>query len=171
MAEIWEVYDEEGNPTGKTYDRSMPLFWEPGNYHLGADVWIINDENKVLIQKRSPQKRLEPNVWAMTGGTVIYGEIPIETVARESSEELDIDIPKDQLKLVTKFKTGNVWIMAFILKKNYDISQMTFQADEVSEVKWATIEEIDEIFERGDFIKNRWEFIRKFIKQEIESNK
>lgn len=170
MAEIWEVYDEDGNPTGRTYDRSMPLFWEPGNYHLGADVWIINSDNKVLIQKRSPQKRLEPNVWAMTGGTVIYGEIPVETVVREANEELGIDIPKDQLKLVTKFKTGNVWIMAHILKKNYDISKMIFQQEEVSDAKWATLEEIDELFESGNFIKNRWEFIRSFIKQEIENN-
>ena len=170
MAEIWELYDEDGKPTGKIYDRSMPLFWEPGNYHLGADVWIIDDENKVLIQKRSPKKRLEPNVWAMTGGTVIYGEIPVETVAREANEELGIEIPQDQLKLVTKFKTGNVWVMAFILRNNYDITKMTFQEEEVSTAKWATIEEVDEIFESGNFIKDRWEFVREYIKQEIDNN-
>ena len=27
-----------------------------GFYHQGADVWIINSGNKILIQKRSPRK-------------------------------------------------------------------------------------------------------------------
>ena len=55
----------------RKYDKSV---FERGLYHLGADVWIINKENKILIQKRAAQKRLEPNVWAMTGGSVIVGE-------------------------------------------------------------------------------------------------
>ena len=168
--ETWDILDENGNLTGKTMHKGDKIVWQEGIYHPGADVWIINSENKLLIQKRSPEKKFEPNVWAMTGGTVIYGEIPVETVAREANEELGIEIPQDQLKLVTKFKTGNVWVMAFILRNNYDITKMTFQEEEVSTAKWATIEEVDEIFESGNFIKDRWEFVREYIKQEIDNN-
>ena len=168
--ETWDILDENGNLTGKTMHKCDKIVWQEGIYHPGADVWIINSENKLLIQKRSPEKKFEPNVWAMTGGTVIYGEIPVETVAREANEELGIEIPQDQLKLVTKFKTGNVWVMAFILRNNYDITKMTFQEEEVSTAKWATIEEVDEIFESGNFIKDRWEFVREYIKQEIDNN-
>ena len=73
------------------YERKV---FERGFYHLGADVWIINSDNKILIQKRSSLKRLEPNVWAMTGGSVIVGENSLETIVREAKEELNIDIEK-----------------------------------------------------------------------------
>ncbi len=104
----------------------------------------------------------------MTGGSVILGENSKDTIVRESKEELDIDINANDLKLITKFKTGNVWIDTYILKCDYDISEMKFQEDEVSDVKWATWIEISDLVNNGQFIKHRWEFISKFIKEEIE---
>lgn len=59
----------------------------------------------------------------MTGGTVILEENSYETIVREAKEELDIDIEASNLKLITKFKTGNVWIDAFVLKKDFDIKK------------------------------------------------
>ncbi len=166
--EYWEVLDGEGKPTGeimKKYDKEV---FDRGFYHLGLDVWIINSNNKILIQKRSPLKKLEPNVWAMTGGSVIVGENSLKTIVREAKEELDIDIDINKLKLITKFRTGNVWIDTYVLKCDYDISKMRFCKEEVQDAKWATWEEIDELVKKGQFIKHRWEFVNKFIKEEID---
>lgn len=166
--ELWEVLDGEGNLTGEIMEKYDRKVFEKGFYHLGADVWIINSDNKILIQKRSPLKRLEPNVWAMTGGSVMLGEKSLKTIVREAKEELDIDINANNLKLITKFRTGNVWIDTYILKCDYDISKMKFQEDEVSDAKWATWDEIDDLVNKGQFIKHRWEFVNKFLKEEIE---
>ena len=166
--EYWEVLDGEGKPTGeimKKYDKEV---FDRGFYHLGSDVWIINSNNKILIQKRSPLKKLEPNVWPMTGGSVIVGENSLKTIVREAKEELDIDIDINKLKLITKFRTGNVWIDTYVLKCDYDISKMRFCKEEVQDAKWATWEEIDELVKKGQFIKHRWEFVNKFIKEEID---
>lgn len=92
----------------------------------------------------------------MTGGSVILGEQSKETIVREAKEELDIDINPNELKFITKFKTGNVWIDTYILKHDYDISKMKFQEDEVSDAKWATWEEINTLVKNGEFIKHRW---------------
>ena len=74
MIEQWNILDNNENPTGeimKKYDQKY-LIW---NYIIQVSyVWIINNENKILIQKKSEQKRLELNVWAMTGDSVILGE-------------------------------------------------------------------------------------------------
>ena len=166
--ELWEVLDDKGNLTGEIMEKYDKRVFDKGLYHLGADVWIINDENKILIQKRSENKRLEPNVWAMTGGSVILGEDSKKTIVREAKEELDITIDSNKLKLITKFKTGNVWIDTYILKVNYDINKMKFQEDEVSDVKWTTWTEINDLVSSGQFIKHRWEFVSKFLKEEIE---
>ena len=165
--ELWEVLDDNGNPTGEIMEKYDQKVFDKELYHLGSDVWIINNENKILIQKRSEQKRLEPNVWAMTGGSVILGEKSKETIVREAKEELDIDINPNELKFIT----GNVWIDTYILKHDYDISKMKFQEDEVSDAKWATWEEINTLVKNGEFIKHRWEFVNKFLKVELEETK
>lgn len=171
MIEQWEILDNNGNTTGEIMEKYDQKVFDRGLYHLGSDVWIINSENKILIQKRSQQKSLEPNVWAMTGGSVILGEQSKETIVREAKEELDIDINPNELKFMTKFKTGNVWIDTYILKHDYDISKMKFQEDEVSDVKWATWEEINTLVKNGEFINHRLEFVNEFLKDEFEEIK
>ena len=149
------------------YDQKV---FDRGFFHLGSDIWMINRENKILIQKRSPMKRLEPNVWAMTGGSVVLGENSVDTIVRETKEEIGIDIDASQLKLVTKFRTGTVWIHAYVLHCAYPVSEMKFRPEEVSEAKWATWEEIDELVKQGQFIQNRWQFVGKCLQAEIEGN-
>ena len=56
--ELWNILDENGNPTGVTLDKNDKRAWEKGAYNQGVDAWIINSENKILIQKRAPQKVL-----------------------------------------------------------------------------------------------------------------
>ena len=169
--ELWEVLDGEGNPTGEIMEKYDRKVFERGLYHLGSDIWIINSDNKILIQKRSHLKRLEPNVWAMTGGSVILGENSLKTIVREAKEELDIDINADNLEFITKFRTGNVWIDTYVLRYDYDISKMKFQEDEVSDAKWATWDEIEDLVNNGQFIKHRWEFVKQFLKERLANNK
>lgn len=166
--ELWEVLDDKGNPTGEIMEKYDQKVFDRGLYHLGADVWIINSENKLLIQKRSEKKRLEPNVWAMTGGSVIVGESSLETIVREAKEELGIDIDPNKLKQITKIKTGSVWIDTYILKNDYDIAKMKFQKEEVADAKWVTWNEIDELVNKGMFIKHRWEFVKEILKKECK---
>ena len=82
--ELWEIIDDKGNATGEIMEKYDQKVFDRGLYHFGADVWIINSDNKILIQKRAKKKRLEPNVWAMTGGSVILGENSKETIVREA---------------------------------------------------------------------------------------
>ena len=62
VMELWEVLDDNGNATGEIMEKYDQKVFDRGFYHLGADVWIINSDNKILIQKRAKQKKLEPNV-------------------------------------------------------------------------------------------------------------
>ena len=161
--EIWDLVDEEVNITGKTIIKGEPI--PKGYYHVGADVWIINSENEILIQKRSSKKRLEPNKWAMTGGSTKKGETTIETIERETLEELGIKINKNELELITSYKTGTVWIYQYIIRKNVNLNEIVMQEDEVSEVKWVTYEEIEDLLKNDKFMNNRWEFVKDRIKE------
>lgn len=164
MEEIWDILDEKGNKTGRTMLKGLV---PEGFYHQGADVWIINSQNKILIQKRSSQKINSPNVWAMTGGSVIKGETSLQTIERETKEELGINLNMKDIKLVKQYKTGTVWLDTYLIKQDIDLKDIAMQEEEVCEVKWATYKEIEEMFDNKQFMKNRWEYIRDIIKDII----
>ena len=166
MEEVWDILDEKGNKTGRIMKKGL---LPEGFYHQGADVWIINSGNKILIQKRSPQKRNEPNVWAMTGGSVIKGETSLQTIERETKEELGISLNMKNIKLVKQYKTGTVWLDTYLIKQDIDLKDIIMQEEEVCEVRWATFKEIEELFAHNQFMENRWEYIRDIIKDFIRT--
>lgn len=165
--EIWDVLDENGIKTGKIMTKDDVKSFEEGILHQGVDVWIINSEGKILIQKRSPQKRLQPNVWAMTGGSVIKGETLLETLQREAKEELGINLDIKNAIKINHYRSGNVWLDEYIVKQDIDLKDIVMQEEEVSEVKFATYDEIEKIYQDNMFMKNRWEFVRDEIKKYI----
>ncbi len=156
--EIWDILDKDGNKTGKVIEKGQKM--PEGFYHLSGDVWIVNSENKILIQKRAPQKKLSPNVWAMTGGSVIKGETSLQTIERETEEELGIKLNVEDAQLVKKFRTRLVWVDTYLLKQDINIDDIVMKEDELTEVKWATYDEIEEMFNNNQFIEERWEKVR-----------
>ena len=163
--ETWDILDKNGNLTGKTMDKSDKIVWKEGIYHLGADVWIINSDNKILIQKRSPKKNFRPNVWAMTGGSVIKGETSLETLKRETMEELGIELDIDKAIKIKHYRTSNIWLDEYIVEQDVDLNKIILQEDEVCEVKFASFDEIEQLFQNKLFIDERWEYVRDEIKQ------
>ena len=98
MAELMDILDENRNKTGRIIERSIPM--KKGEYHLAVSVWIKNDAGEYLISKRSPMKRISPNMWETTGGSVLKGETSLEGALRETKEELGIDLDPSRGRLV-----------------------------------------------------------------------
>lgn len=117
----------------------MEEIWD---YHLGADVWIINSKNQILIQKRSPKKRQSPNVWAMTGGSVIKGETSLQTIERETQEELGIQLNMGNIQFIKHYKTRTVWLDTYFIRQDIDLKDVVMQEDEVFEVVILNIQTI-----------------------------
>ena len=141
--EKWELYDENGKKLFKTIYRGDEL--KENEYHISVHVWIINDKGEYLIQKRSPNKKKYPNMWAMTGGAVIYGENSQEACIRETHEELGLELDIDNLKKIGRIKKSNVFVDIWLAKKNCELNQLTLQEDEVSSVKWVNDDELNEL--------------------------
>jgi isopentenyldiphosphate isomerase len=150
LVEKWDVYDKSGNPTGKTKTRND--VFEPGEYHLGVSVWILNRNGELLIQKRSAAKRIHPNIWAVTSGAVISGETSIQGCIREAYEEIGIQLNEDDLVLLSRHFCKDIIFDDYITFREFPIENAAFQASEVSEVKWASITEIKQLFSLGLFM-------------------
>lgn len=169
--ENWDALDENGMLTGEVIQSGDKTALKDGVYHLGVDIWIINSENKILIQRRSTKKENQPGKWAMTGGSVIKGETSLEAIKRETMEELGIELDTSKARKIKHYRAGNVWLDEYIVNQNIDLNNIVLQEEEVSEVRFFTFDEIESIFQSGEFINNRWEYVRDEIKKNITKNK
>jgi isopentenyldiphosphate isomerase len=156
--EIWDLYDINGNKTGKTMERGAEV--PTGTYHLGADVWIMNSKGELLIQKRAKCKESYPDMWAMTGGSALKGENARKAICREAKEELGIELHQSELEFINKIRTPRTIINIFFVRKDIEIKDLILQEEEVSDAKWATLEEIEDLVSNNQFIKTRWDEVK-----------
>lgn len=98
---------------------------------------IFNNENKILLLKRSKSTNWCPNCWALVGGKIEANESPEEGLVREVKEETQIDLVKYKLKKIIKF--DNILEYLYISKVDNDKVQLN---GEHSEYKWYSLNEI-----------------------------
>jgi len=65
----------------------------------GTMTAIFNSDGKMLIAKRSPNKKIAPNRWNLIGGRIEPNEKPEYAAIREVFEETQIKLSPDDLSL------------------------------------------------------------------------
>lgn len=159
--ELLDVVDENNNLTGKREERKV--VHEKCLWHRHVSCYIMNQEGKLLFQKRSSNKLRNPNKWSKTGGHVDAGETVEDAILREIKEEVGVDIKKENIELIEVFKndyaTNKSFGYDFFTVVDYKENEYVIQKEELSEVKYFTIEEIEEIKRRNDpnYTFSRWE--------------
>ena len=156
MAEMWDVFDKNGNKTGRLQKRG---WMESGNYHLVVFVWIINEKGDFLISKRAPDIRW-PNKWACTAGSVVAGDDSITTALKEVREELGVILAPENGKRFKQYRNDitedcGEFIDVWIFRQEVDICSVVLQPDETCDAMWASAEKIRQLVEQDMFIPVR----------------
>lgn len=147
--EYIDIVDENNILTGEKAERE--LIHEKGIWHREVAVWIMNEEGKILLQKRAPTKKQSPNKWGLCAGHIGAGETVESAVIRELKEELGVSLSIDDLELMyikkeqTDFKNGQknyMFCYVYFFKTNKKISDYKIQKEELSEIKYITFEEL-----------------------------
>lgn len=159
--EIVDKFNNKRQPLNKTSERYERI---DGEYKLSMHVWIQNDKGEFLIQKRSPSKKVFPNFWSITGGGVDSGESTLDTVFRECKEELGIIAEEKNLELILSFKRKADFVDIYLLKHNIELKDIIMQEEEVTDVKWVSINEIKSMIENNEFAPNIPVYIEIFEK-------
>ncbi len=85
--EVFDIVDEQGRPVGKAL-RSQ-VHGNPELIHQAAHVIVEDSRGRIYLQKRSPDKDIQPGKWdTSVGGHAAPGEAPEATARREMAEEL-----------------------------------------------------------------------------------
>ena len=161
--ELRDLYDENKKLTGETIYKGQEV--PKGRYYITVVVFIQNNKNEFLLQKRVKEK---DGKWATTGGHPVSGETSQEGILTEIKEELGVDVSKEKLELFKTIKTEDDFVDIYYLKEDIDIKQIKIQEEEVEDVKWATIEEIKEIIKKEQFSETHKVFLKyclEYLKQ------
>jgi isopentenyldiphosphate isomerase len=148
--EVWDVLDKNGIPTGKTVERKKVCL-SRGEYHLVVHIWILGSDGRVLIQRRSFNKPLMPGEWAAIGSSAMSGEAPDEAAERELSEEMGIEAPRDELKLIRCMVRKNSILNIFLVQRDTPVSELNLQKSEVSDAKWVHRNKLRQTIKNGEF--------------------
>ncbi len=157
MSELWELYDNNGNKTGRSIQRGQAMF--TGEYHLSVSVWIVNHKGEWLIAKRSPLKATNPGIWETCGGAAIAGEDSLAAALREAKEELGLRLDDNKGRLFTRITKenqhppgGSCLIDVWMFSHECLITDIVLQPGETCDAKWASAETIRSMIAHGDFL-------------------
>lgn len=158
--EILDIVNEDNELTGEKETRQY--IHENNLWHRHVSCWIINEKGEVLFQRRSSNKKKNPNIWSKTGGHIIAGEDPKDALKREVKEELGINIIDENIILTGIYKSSDeenkYFGYDYIVKVKYKVEDYNLQIEELSEVKYITINEMVNLKRIGDenYTFNRW---------------
>ncbi len=156
MEELIDLLDENGNMIG-TIDKAIAH--RDGLWHKSVHIWMVNDKNEILLQHRCAEKNFFPNFWdCLFAGHVGAGEESIESVLREGKEEIGLNLQKDEVKHLFRFKehfewgniVSNEFVDVFLIRKNYEIDKDKFQKEEVDGLKWVKLSQFFKMIDEGD---------------------
>ena len=123
-------------------------------YLIGVRAIILNRDNKILVTKRSENKKVEPLKWECNGGATKAGESSLEGIKRELNEELGLIIYDKNISFYKSIKRENEFTDIFIVHIDKDIDELIFNDNEVCEAKYVTIEQFDMMIKNNEMVSN-----------------
>lgn len=148
--ELLFVVDENNNPIPPKSRKDAHL---NKDWHRTTDIWVVNAQKQILCQKRSKLKDVNPDKWeAHFGGHVASGQEYIDNAVIETKEEVGIVRKREDMIFfkVYKYEKDKEFQGLFHTLWNGNIGDITLEEEEVEEVAWKTIQELEKIFKEKD---------------------
>lgn len=106
---------------------------------VAALIW---DDNRFLACQR-PANKARALLWEFVGGKVEKGETKEEALIRECREELDVTVAVGDvfMEVTHEYPDLTVYLTLF----NAKITEGTLKKIEYNDMRWLTVEEIDDL--------------------------
>ncbi len=159
--EILDHVDENDNVIG-TVERELANS-DPKYTHREVGILLFNKEGKILWQKRSMNKKVHPGVWSVTAGHVEAGKDPDDVAHVELQEELGFDTELTFFDKILKTYPNETHFMYYYIGE-YDGQEIQIQQSELEEVRWVSMEDLEDMMEDGEEVNaSHFNIIRRFV--------
>ena len=142
MVEYNDIYDAQGQPTGKLHRRGKP--WKPGEFGLVVCVWVYDGEGKLLLTRRAPGKSFA-GTWENSGGAAKAGETSRQAIARELFEETGIRAEEAEFELLDSDRDAHTLYDFYCLYRQTPIEEIVLLPGETDGVQWADFDKIHQM--------------------------
>lgn len=141
MPESFDIVDSSDRPIGRATRNEV--HGNPSLIHRVAHVLVLNSSGELFLQKRAPDKDVQPGKWdTSVGGHVDAGEDYLAAARREMAEELGIMGAK--LRRLYRYLHTNSYesemVTTFVVRWD---GRITVDPGEISEGRFWTVEEIN----------------------------
>lgn len=112
---------------------------------VGVGVYIVNDNNEVLLSLRNSAHAT--GFWCAPGGHMEYGETFLEAGARETKEEVDIDVSEvDVIGVISNVypEENKHYVTVHMRAKKYSGEAKRMEPDKFSDMRWFPISALPE---------------------------
>ncbi len=155
MAEHIEILDHLGRKTGKSKERTQIHI--DGDWHSSTHLWLIDEKDRILLQKRSQAKLLYPGRYCpAVSGHIEFGSDPVATLIKEADEELGIALTEDDfflggiirgtddVKMGDRVLKEREFVCTYITHKSFEVD-LDRRDDEVDGFMWMEFEEFEKL--------------------------
>ena len=155
--ELWDIYDADKKPTGRTMKRNDWCL-KNGEYHLTVLGVVARPDGKFLITKRVMTKAWAPGWWEVSGGAAQAGEASYDAVLREVREETGLDVSRADGGYLFTYKRenpgegDNYFVDVYRFVMDIDEKNLHLQAAETDGYMFATLDEIKVFAAEGKFL-------------------
>lgn len=157
--ELIDVYDIHGIKTGRVVDRDTPL--GEGEYRMAVGIWVSDEEGKLLVTKRSLEKRFAPGKWENSAGHVRAGETPEAGIIRELREETGVDISPDQILYLGKAAVSWPYLgVNYGVRLKFRPQEIRLQPGETEAYRWISKEEFQAMRDQEAFAPSVFEHMK-----------
>jgi len=165
MDELLDLVNENDEVIGEVWKSEANS--NPKLIHREILIYVFDDQNRMLMQQRSFNKKVYPGQWAETcAGHIGKGEDPEKAAYRELFEELGLKI---KLKFIKKrlINQKNETHFAFCYVGRYDGSKIIIDKNEVEQAKFVAKDKFEELFRAGgdEFIEGEIEWMKEIWKK------
>lgn len=137
--ELWDVYDENRNLTGRLHRRGD--FLEEGDYHLVVHIWLLNSKGEFLLTKRAPNKGF-PNTWETPGGAAQAGDDSLKAALREVHEETGLKALPENAELLFEFRREDDFCDVWLIRQDFSLEDVVLLEGETIDKTYADSKEL-----------------------------
>lgn len=150
--ELLDVFNSEN--TQKISEADRDTVHNNNLWHRQISVWVMNDKNEVLLQRRSSLRQQSPNKYSVCTGHIDANEEIITAALRELKEEIGLMVAEDNLEFIDMYrneeKGNNSFKYTYLVKTDKKVDEFVMQKEEVCELKYITLEELEKMIQNKD---------------------